>query len=81
MSDWQPIETAPRDGIAILGYWEWAGEINGIDHDKEIAIIFWSGGRTDYPGFEWVVRGTDAYAAWLRPTHWMPLPPPPLTER
>lgn len=75
--EWQPIETAPRDGTHILGYGLWAGEINGPDDTPTHAVIYhWHGGG-DYEGFDWSVHGTDAYAAWMKPTHWMPLPDPP----
>lgn len=79
--EWQPIETAPRTGN-ILGCGHWAGEINGVDEDnaQTIVVIAWSSSG-DYPGFDWSVVGTDAYAAWLKPTHWMPLPELPEEEK
>lgn len=78
--EWKTIESAPRDGTEIIGYGRWAGEINGCDTEPTRAIISWKGGRTDYEGFDWVVSGTDAYAAWMMPTHWFPLPPSPVSE-
>jgi hypothetical protein len=75
---WQPIETAPKDGAAILGFGQWAGEINGILPGQKVSIIEWAGGSTDYPGFDWRVSDGDAYACWLKPSHWMPLPAPPV---
>lgn len=75
MSEWQPIETAPRDEIVLL-YGLTAGEISGVSDEPAICI----GSRTgkgNYPGFEWACEGTDAYAVWAKPTHWMPLPGPP----
>lgn len=77
MSEWQPIESAPKDGTLILAWGCWAGEINGPDDDPELAIVCWDGQRGDYPGFDWMVTGTDAHAAWLKPTHWQPLPDAP----
>jgi hypothetical protein len=77
--EWQPIETAPKDGTKILGYGQWAGEINGIVQEPRVYIVQFLKGGTDYPGFEWAVDGTDAYAAWCKPSHWQPLPPPPVT--
>lgn len=79
MVTWQPIETAPRDGTPIIAYGRWAGEINGPDKEPGTYIVAWQyGGRTDYEGFEWTCQNTDAYAAWVKATHWMPLPEPPL---
>lgn len=77
MSEWQDISTAPMNAIPILVYGEWAGEINGIGDETCIMIAHYCGGATDYPGFNWSVEGGDAYAAWAKPTHWMPLPEKP----
>jgi hypothetical protein len=74
---WQPIETAPKNETPILSFGHWAGEIAGRDKEPGVYIVAWHGGRTDYPGFDWDVQATDAYAAWVKPTHWMPLPEPP----
>lgn len=80
MSDWQPIETAPKDGTEILGFGIWQGEVNGVDEFPTIDIIY--GGptaRTDYDARDgwWLCKTGDAYACWLLATHWMPLPEPP----
>ena len=78
MDRWLPIESAPRDGTKILVWGLWAGEINGPQDEPCMAIARWLyGGSTDWPGFEWSVYGTDAYAAWMKPTHWQSLPVPP----
>jgi hypothetical protein len=61
MSEWQPIETAPKDGSQLLG---WA---NG-----DYATFRWTGGY-----FNLIVAGTFAEDAAWWPTHWMPLPTPP----
>jgi hypothetical protein len=84
MSDkpqWQPIETAPKDGTQILSY-----------HNRE--ILYSNGERKK---FEWIqiVRWAEVMQwdnpedeyDWLTgsnfdeptdPTHWMPLPKPPI---
>lgn len=81
MSEWQPIETAPKTGQEILLYGEWAGEISGPDpRAGKIFVGQWLGGRSDYPGYEWHISGTDAYSAWMKATHWQPLPEPPPCE-
>jgi hypothetical protein len=75
MSGWQPIETAPKDGTRILAYWP---DIYG--HSNSCQVETWFGPRgVGYEDdlcwqspFEWGGWGSD-------PTHWMPLPPPPVT--
>lgn len=75
MTDWKPIESAPRDGTEFQawimpeesdgGYWEPKARFNP---DSEVFELW---GRVDYDQDGW-----DCYH-WLHPTHWMPLPPPP----
>lgn len=86
MSDWQPIEAAPKDGRCIL-LWlaKWAGEINGVHHcqrpDDAVAVGWWRNGSARYPGDDWwELSGGDAYAVWGQPTHWQPLPDAPSTK-
>jgi hypothetical protein len=74
--DWQSIDLAPKDK-PVLVYGLWAGEINGPDTEPGVYIAKFSG-RSDYEGFWWTCNATDAYAAWVKPTHWMPLPQPPI---
>lgn len=59
---WQPIETAPRD-MDILAYNSATGPY-----------------RTKFSDGEWPMRGWGYLdGTWYpRPTHWMPLPPPPM---
>jgi hypothetical protein len=66
MSDWQPIETAPKDGSRFLGGW-W---------DKRHGWC-WAGCRWEIPGVG-VYETAYPYAeGGGRPTHWLPLPEPP----
>ena len=75
MSEWQPIETAPKDGTVILGIY-----VNG-KYDPDYSIICW-GGRTWVgmcDGYESIEAQGDTYTEYHTPfcTHWMPLPDPP----
>jgi len=62
MTEWQPIETAPKDGDSVL---TWDGE--------RVDMAHWST-FGDGPGC-WVVDNTDV---GIKPTHWMPRPEPPV---
>lgn len=76
---WQPIETAPDDDTPKLGWGIWQGEIHGICETPGVDIITTISDRTDYDngGGWWNCATGDAYATWLKATHWMPLPEPP----
>jgi|GEM_PF-3018392 len=82
---WQPIDTAPKDGrTVLLGYFN--------AHDKwrtlraqwmtQEEIDEWEDPDSFAPGwFETSVEADDAPSCWpTSPTHWMPLPPAPEKE-
>lgn len=64
---WQPIETAPKDGSKLLG-WEPPDSI--YTSPVLYAVCWWSGNG-------WVRDGDD-FDLVVEPTHWMPLPEPPV---
>ena len=72
--EWQPIETAPKDGTSVLGF-------DGIG----IAIMEWwepepeEDGESRYPS--WVSYSNTGQEFLSAPTHWMPLPAPPSREQ
>ncbi len=77
MSEWQPIETAPRDGTVVLlgrDVGEPWGFVRGYGHFEGKADELISGwlsyGLYDPPG----------NLGLGNPTHWMPLPAPPKDE-
>jgi hypothetical protein len=71
--NWQPIETAPKDGRYVI---VWPPTFTGVvscarwDEDKYLKRPrpYWS--RTDD-------MGRSTMSREKQPTHWMPLPPPP----
>lgn len=70
--EWQPIESAPRDGTRILaGRKGWVSVVawnpDFHAHSKSKAVGVWMDDDGDF--------GPDAHD-W--PTHWMPLPAPPI---
>lgn len=70
MSEWQPIETAPRDGTRLLVYSTHA-EAKGF---VSIAVDFWSMPRHKRGYSGWGQFNANNWPA----THWMPLPDPPV---
>lgn len=66
---WQPIETAPKDGIRILLASDKLDyEIGGEEIERKIVLGFFLFGK-------WYVADTCCYnIEIICPTHWMPLP-------
>lgn len=69
MSEWQPIETAPKDGTPIL-----CGRFVPRDrHNGRVRVDWW---RSYEEGCGFVGFGEFNQHYWPA-THWMPLPDPP----
>lgn len=70
MMHWQPIETAPKDGSHVLAWrsgWDRPAWVRWVWNPR-VGREFWNDAD------EW-----DAYELESEPpTHWMPLPDPPL---
>jgi hypothetical protein len=62
MSEWQSIETAPKDGTVILAYRYQLGSLSWL------IVMFNRGSDTWFDYY----TGMQVF-----PTHWMPLPEPP----
>lgn len=69
MTAWQPIETAPKDGTTIFGANVKLGQ-RGLVHMNNQGEWELVNGLTNYP------MGIGFY-----PTHWMPEPKPPQSEK
>lgn len=66
--DWQPIETAPKDGTTVF--------VNHGEQDHG----WLPSNRATWGGGKWVYQfedGTPGGIPFLQPTHWMPLHAPP----
>ena len=83
MTAWQPIETAPKDGTEILSVRcselghliycvvRWEAEFELADWDDDALYRgAWTGDRVGSFNYEEYEEE--------RPTHWMPLPAPPV---
>lgn len=79
MSEWQPIETAPRDGTEVLV-------------GKDIATVWIVRNARWVNANDWVPPENDEVDGWwayrnsvtqellegiFEPTHWIPMPQPP----
>lgn len=69
--EWQDIESAPRDGRAILAYDAGHGR---TPDELSVVIVSWLGDDADFPWLE--NSGMQSFGAGIL-THWMPLPAPP----
>jgi len=65
---WQPIETAPRDGTHILGYWK---TMRITDYP---AVLYKDDCFLNPNAFSFVGK---VELEEVFPTHWMPVPTPP----
>lgn len=81
---WQPIETAPRDGSAILVHRDiWPGTPSGRseecnNHNTYVAS-WWANQRGDSGSWVCYMDMISDPECPIEPTHWMPLPAPPAT--
>ena len=71
---WQPIETAPKDGTAVMVYpGTWSG--------RSASIAKWESDKYAKKPRPYWSRDDDfgrvTFSREHPPTHWMPLPPPP----
>jgi hypothetical protein len=68
VSRWQPIESAPKDGTAVLIF---VPDMGNWPDRPTIVTAFWNG------GLGWCDNAMVGCQTYGRPTHWMPLPAPP----
>ena len=79
-SAWKPIESAPRDGTAILVYWHSPHVEEHTVCDVNCAVSAWWSEEGE--NGEWIcyMDMPEDPTLHFDPTHWMPLPPPPEQE-
>ena len=72
-NEWQPIETAPKDGTHIIGLFDgWSDECVRVTwyNKKSYSKLF---GKITIKRLKGWQNGLNK----VKPTHWMPLPKPP----
>ena len=73
-TDWQPIETAPRDGSKVL---LWLPDPRTLD---PVIIGRWSFDSWWTHDDRWMNDHSDESEFDIAPTYWQPLPEPPHAE-
>lgn len=92
--NWQPIETAPKDGTHILAYGNGTDSITrevGKPMLPMFAVVYWW--EHKHEDFEDAGNGLFRKVhktslgnwrgnsfSWFNPTHWMPMPSPPTSK-
>jgi hypothetical protein len=71
--EWQPIETAPKDGTEVI---LWPGIRNQVNGVTPSAAGRWLVERSTMKGM-WYDLGVGHHNGYWKPTHWMHLPAPP----
>lgn len=75
MTQWQPIETLPKDWKRILVFGVKTGELSGEAEHPDIWLC-----ENEIGNGTFCIVGCDYYGAWVyNPTQWMPVSPPPAT--
>ena len=85
MTEWRPIETAPRDGTPVLLYIPGENSWNRLDGTPDMVVGIWTNFSMETGWFSDcgdVDQGYESTGAYFvhdthNPTHWMPLPSPP----
>ena len=78
-SQWQPIETAPKDAVVLLfgllvPHADDRHLHSALDQPKRFT------GYWDEIDDAWCPVGSTWTGPWIEPTHWMPLPGPPVVQ-
>ncbi|MFN7883105.1 MAG: DUF551 domain-containing protein [bacterium] len=73
--NWQPIDTAPKDGSEVI---LWHADYMAFGyHSPKGWMVTNNGDYLDGGHGNDYLCNTKKYASYQPPTHWMPLPEPP----
>lgn len=79
--NWHPISIAPRDGSRILLYGTvHTSGANCADYPAMVIVgaYQWTDETGRKYSYEWSAEPHDYYPVDIIPTHWQPLPEPPV---
>jgi hypothetical protein len=80
--EWQPINSAPKDGTEILLFCSQRKICYGHCEEAKFTEVGTYVSYSDGSGsWEGVDTSGGEYGNTLVPTHWMPLPPPPSEDK
>jgi hypothetical protein len=81
MSEWRPIETAPRDGTRIVtfGFVNSTSEYGPVQSSAQVPHIMRWRSYPENNGGDWVSASFSSSVS-QHPTHWTPLPAPPVED-
>jgi hypothetical protein len=81
--NWQPIDTAPKDGTSVLIFipdTKYGGKYDSVTISRWY-VHYMNGQPNPRRKPEWeqkdMYAGMGSYQGPIYPTHWMPLPTPP----
>ena len=78
MSEWQPIETAPKDGTSVIVYnGKYVTEACWLDQPDDDGHTGWCESGFCFGGILYDLHNEMDDD----PTHWMPLPKPPESDK
>jgi hypothetical protein len=85
MAEWQPIETAPKDGTRVF---LWLPHIEATQHERRIETFwmgyYWANEYGNGNAYNAVARLKNGYLTTayesIQPSHWMPVPEPASSE-
>ena len=76
MNEWQPIETAPKEGTDVILSW-WTLGSSDRKRIVQAGRFDKDNGDGEYHSETWASCFWDGWDTPPTPTHWMPLPAPP----
>ena len=78
--NWRPISEAPKDGTKILAFWPSFREGHQIDVTYYVITEHRYHGVVTFAAEHWQTSAMCFPTPMPMPSHWMPLPPVPISS-